>query len=238
MAAHTREATQTGMQEEVTVRQPAAGNGSDIGASLRPDKVAADLRAMIDARLRSAYDQFMATPHEEIAEPLDWWDLYAVGPIQPGASMTPPSFTGPLQPNQVIRVGEQAYIITVLLLSTTYPSSGLSAADLLSKFALPYEIDYDTGDLKKWVLAPANLQHVSSGNLVPGVPWAIDVFGFTAQDEGVYEMNICARIYGCGKTTAPPFAGYATQVVDIDTDMFGLGPRLKTEQSIRFHCYK
>jgi hypothetical protein len=236
MATRTREAAELDMQEEVTVRQPTMRDGADGG---RPDRMVADLQAMIEAKLQSAHDEYVASAHEEIAEPLYWWDIFAIGPIQPGAGLTPPSgFTGPLQPNQVIRLGERAYIVSVLLLNTSFPSPGPSAADILSKFALPYEIEYDTGDLKKWALAPANLQHISGGNFVPGVPWAVDVFGFTAQDAGVFEVNICARIFGCDQNAAPPFAGYATQVVDIDQDMFGTGPRVKTEQSIRFHCYR
>ncbi len=194
---------------------------------------------MIHARLQAALQEHLASPEPQIAEPLDWWDIYALGPVQPGASMAPPaSFAGPLLPNQVIRMREYAYVATIILLNPSFPSPGVSAAELLSRFALPYEVEYATGELKRWQPAPAYLQHVSSGTLSPGVYWAVDVFPFIAQDEGVFEMTITARIFGCDRTIAPPFAGYATLVQDIDRDMFGFGPRLQQDQSVRFQVYR
>lgn len=201
------------------------------------EATADDIAAMIDAKLQAAYEQALSTPGEEIAEPLFWWDIYAVGPVQPGAHLAG-TFRGPLLPHQVIRVNQVAYVATVLLLNPFFPPFPPSAAEVLSSFALPYEIEYSTGELKEWKPGPSNLQRTNHGNLMPGRYWAIDVFRFRPQEEGLYEMNICARIFGCNKNVAPPFSGYATVVQDIDRQMFGPGPRVQYDQSIRFQVYK
>lgn len=210
---------------------------SDLVGKNLPDVNADDIVAMIDAKMAAALEEAMSTPKSEIAEPLYWWDLFAIGPIQPGAHLAG-SFTGPLLPHQVIRVGEVAYVATVIRLNPFFPAFPPSAAEVLSSFALPYEVEYGTGELKHWKPGPAYLQHVSHNYLVPGKYWAIDVFRFRPEDEGLYEMNICARIFGCHKNAAPPFSGYATVVVDIDRQMFGPGPRVQYDQSIRFQVYK
>lgn len=228
----------TRMQDEVVVNssaRPESATGLVSGMDMTID----DVKALLDAKLQSAYQEFISTPQEEMAEPLFWWDLYAWGPWQPGAKLTPPSgFSGPLLPNQVIRLGETAYVATIIVLNTNFPTTGPSAAEILSNFALPYQVEYGTGELKKWQPAPAYLQHIGNGNLIPNVPYAVDVFGFKAQDEGLYEMNITVRIYGCGENAAPPFAGFATRVVDIDQDMFGGKLHVEEDIPIRFQCYR
>lgn len=237
MSTQTPEATRMGkMQSEVSIPSSAqpqtAGNGAAVA-----EQTMKDIRSRLDAQLQSAYEEFLATPQTQVAEPRDWWDLYAYGPVQPGASPGT-TFAGPLLPHQVIRVGERAYVATVLLLNPRFPGTAPSAAEILSNFALPYEVQYHTGELTRWQPAGASLQHTSTGNLVPGRPWALDVFPFTAQEEGLFEMNIRARIFGCDRNIAPPFAGYATRIIDIDRDMFNVGPRVKTEEKIRFQIYR
>jgi hypothetical protein len=235
MTTSAKEATSR-VQNVVRVRQanPEAAN--------TPGMTGEDIKAMLNDQLNSAYQEHLMTPQppsQEIAEPLFWWDVYALGPIQPGAQLTPPgSFSGPLLPHQIIRAGERAYVAAILLLNTNFPSSTLSAAELLSNFGLPYRIEYNTGELKKWQLAPAYLQHVGNGSLTPGVPWAIDVFDFIPQDEGLYEMNVSARIFGCDGITAPPFSAYASVVVDIDSDMFNTHPRVEVDTPMRFQVYR
>src|SRR5262245_23499808 len=78
---------------------------------------AADVQAQIEARLQAALDEMLATPRDEIAEPLNWWDLYGAGPYQVAARLTPPLNPAPLLPHQVIRVGEKAFIATVIWLN-------------------------------------------------------------------------------------------------------------------------
>jgi len=229
-------------QREVVMRQ---GNGAQ-GRERQPrmermeysQLTMEDVQAQLEQQLQTALEQAIARPASlEVAEPQGWWNLYAIGPIQPGAGLAGP-FAGPLLPHQVIRTNERAYVATVLILNPFGPGSP-SAMEILSNFALPYEVTYGTGELQRWQPGPANLQHTGSGNLTPGSAFAIDVFSFTAQDEGLYQMNVSARIYGCEKNIAPPFAGFARAVIDIDPDLFFFpAPGLQVDQPIRFQVYR
>jgi hypothetical protein len=195
-----------------------------------------EVRAAIEARVQAAYEKAMAQAREERAEPFGWWDLYAVGPFQPTARPfglpVPPA---PYLPHSVIRVGEIAYIVTILYAPT------------VNVFGLPYEIDYSTGSLDTWRLGPNSLNVTHRGHLNPHSPFIVDLLRFRAQEHGCFETNICARIYGCpykGKeNTAPPFAGFATRVIDLDGDMFvpGIGrrsPGLRYDGGLRFQVYE
>jgi hypothetical protein len=229
------------------------GNGTKTMAAATPagtqpvmGMTAEQVKAQVQKLVQDKLQELLASPpSEEIAEPLNWWDIFAFGPVQPGASTVPPAgFTpGPLLPHQVIRKGEEAYVAAVLILNPVGPSVP-SALDILSNFALPYEIAYNTGELTKWQPAPASLQHISHGALVPGVAIYVDVFSFVAQDAGLYEMNISARIFGCEGNTAPPFSGFATWVFDLDedylADLLGLpgGPGFYHKNPIRFQVYE
>lgn len=232
MTTPAKEATSR-VQDTLKVRQPTTEAAMNMTMSVE------ELKQQVHAQLMTAYDKYLATPRPQMAEPLYWWDVVAIGPIQPGAGLLPPTpMSGLLLPHQIIRVNQKAFIVAIVLLNTNFPAATLSAADLLSNFALPYEIEYSTGELKRWQPGPANLQQVNNGNLTPGVPWAIDVFEFTAQDEGLYETNITARIYGCNQVAAPPFAAYAHIVADIDSDLFATHPRVQVDQPIRFQVYR
>jgi hypothetical protein len=203
-----------------------------------------EVKAQVEAVVKAKLEQALVSPAQpEIAEPLNWWDIYAFGPFQPGANSVPPSgFAGPLLPHQVIRTGETAFVATVMILNPVGPAIP-SALDILSNFALPYQVEYATGELKRWQPGPASLQHQNTGNLVPGVAVYVDVFAFVAQDPGLYEMNICARIFGCEGNAAPPFSGFATWVYDPDQDYLGSllgqgGPGFYHKDPIRFQVYK
>ena len=195
-----------------------------------------DVRAEVEARVKKALDEALARPRQEVAEPEGWWNLYAMGPIQITSS------PGPVLPHQVIKVGETGYVATVMFLNPFHIlSPGISAADVLSSFALPYEIQYQTGNLTSWTLGPANLNVLSAGwNLIPGNYFYVDVLGFTATTPGLYEMNISARILGATPpyTSAPQFAGYARSVVDFDADLFlNPAPGFQFDVPIRFQVY-
>src|SRR5438094_457754 len=88
------------MQQVAAAAESAVGSGT----------TAEDVKAEVEARLQAALDQALAAGPQE-AELQGWWDLYAIGPIQnfrPG---------GPFPPHGVIRAGEKAYIVTVLILN-------------------------------------------------------------------------------------------------------------------------
>jgi len=106
---------------------------------------AADVKVQIEAVVKSALDEAKmrraARPVSEIAEPEGWWNLFAIGPIQTIG------IPGPLLPHQVIKVGETAFVATILVLNDfLILAPGTTAADVLSNFALPYEVRYQTGN--------------------------------------------------------------------------------------------
>ena len=115
------------------------------------------VKAQVEALVKSALDEAMTKGRTETAEPDNWWNLYAIGPIQ--ATGVP----APLPPHQVIKVGEQAFIATVLFLNPfEVLVPGTTPADILSNFALPYEVQYQTGNLTSWTLGPGDLRDASS----------------------------------------------------------------------------
>lgn len=203
---------------------------------------AEDVKAHYEALLKSSLDKALNAPQKEVAELQGWWDIIAFGPIQP-------ILNPPFRPSDVIRAGEPAFIVTVLILNP-FPilPPGISPCDILSKFALPYEITYQTGNVTTWTKAPAPLTSEKDPlYLVPGQCFYIDVLEFTPQDrdEVMYEMNISARIFGCtrhgknGKDKenyAPPFAGFAREVVEVDSSFFRPAPFLNSAP-IRFLVY-
>ncbi|MFQ5856606.1 MAG: hypothetical protein ACE5LU_13295 [Anaerolineae bacterium] len=192
-----------------------------------------DVKAMLEAQVQAALEEAMATPGEEIAEPLGWWNLFAIGPIQPIA------VGGPLLPHQIIKAGEPAFVATILFLNPFLILPGpTTAADVLSNFALPYEVRYQTGNLTTWALGAPNA--VQNGNLVPGQFVYVDVLAFMGQQTGLFEMNISARLLGTAPpfVNAPQFAGYARAVIDIDPDLFiSPPPFLQFDFPIRFQVY-
>lgn len=206
-------------------------------------QTADDIKAQLEARVKSAYDQAMASapPSTEVVDPKDWWNLFAFGPIQPI------SVGGPVLSHQVIKVGETAFVGTVLVLNPFLVlPPGVTPLSVLSNFALPYEVQYQAGNLTTWTLGPANMNVVHAGGLVPNVAAYVDVLQFTATTPGLYEMNISARLLGAAApfVNAPQFAGYAREVFDLDAENLffpflpGSGiPGFQFDQPIRFQVY-
>ena len=200
-------------------------------SAMAPRITAADVKAHYEAKLASALEQKLASA--QVAELQPWWDLIAIGPIQ--ATTNPP-----FAPSDVIRSGETAYVVTIILLNPDpILPPGISPADILSKFALPYEVTYQTGNLTTW--QPAGFPLTSEHDplyLVPGQCFYIDVLEFVPydEDEVMYEMNVSARIFGCDENYAPPFAGFAREVVDLDSSFFSPAPGL-VNAPIRFLVY-
>lgn len=208
------------------------GNGSAMTkrAATGLSQAAADIKAHYEAKLQAAYDQARSAPKLENVDVEGWWDLIAIGPLQPIGD--PPYLS-----NDVIRAGEPAYVVTIMLLNPFGPAVP-SASDLLSNFGLPYEITYNTGNLTQWKPGPASLNVEHKDKLVPGLCFYVDVLEFNGEglDEVMYEMNISARIFGCGGIYAPPFAGFAREVVDVDPSFWSPPPGI-VDAPIRFLVY-
>jgi hypothetical protein len=195
---------------------------------------AEDVKAQVEAKVQAEFEKAMQSP--EIFEPVDpttgqpWLDVAAFGIIQPiGGS-------APLLPHQIVKVGEPAFAVAILVLNPLLQVGGTNAADVLANFALPFEIRYQTGNLTTWQLGQGDMQAVNNGNLQPGVFFYVDVIGFTGSQPGLYEMNISARLLGATPpfVNAPQFAGYATTVISLDfPDLFGTQP----SGPMRFQVY-
>lgn len=207
-------------------------------ASTAQSQTAADIKATVEARVRAALEEAMLRERPEIAEPENWWNVYALGPVQPLA------FGSPLPPHQIIKAGETAFVATVMVLNPfQIVAPGLSAADLLSSFSLPYEVRYQTGNVTSWTLGQADMNVVHAGpteHLVPGTAFYVDVLQFTGSTPGLYEMNVSCRLLGATPpfVNAPQFAGFARAVTDLDADLFlAPTPGMQFDVPIRFQVY-
>lgn len=190
-----------------------------------------DVEAQVHAAVESAYERAEAEIGPELAEVMGWWDIAGYGPIQPIAA------GGPLLPHAVIKAGEPAYVVALILLNQFQSlPGGTNAGDVLSNFGLPYEVRYQTGNLTTWTLGQSDMQAVHNGNLVPGQYFYIDVLGFTGNQPGLYEMNISARLLGAAppNINAPQFGAFASTVYSLDPPgLFGSAP----PYPMRFQVY-
>ncbi|HEX9655123.1 MAG TPA: hypothetical protein VGA99_15560 [bacterium] len=236
-------------QEEIVIKKRNGGTNGDTASKLEAEGLVSDLgtnrlvkvtpeevKALVEAKLLAILERAGQNASPEIAEPLGEWDLVALGPIQPGAGLFPGP--QPYLPHQIIRVGEVAFIVTILY------------APKLYHFCLPYEVEYCTGDLCEWKKGPTYLNVKHHGHFSSQTPFAIDVLGFRAQDAGcIFEMNICARILCADPHTAaqPPFAGFARRIFDLDPELpFPFFPDTNSfipahwqfDQPIRFMIYE
>lgn len=195
-----------------------------------------EFQANVEAEVKSAFQELSMRPElgkrlePEIGEPLIYWDVAAYGPVQ----FTQPG--GPLEPHQVIKVGEQAFVAAIVLLNPQPVLPGpLSPCNLLGRFSLPFEVQYQTGDLTRWVLGEASMQGVHSGRFDPNNCYYVDWIGFTPRQPGLYEMNISARVLAAAPPlSAPNFGAYATTVFRLDgPGLFGPQP----PGPLRFQVY-
>ena len=242
MIARTKEGTATKMTDELRVR---GATPQAAGAETAMGVTAEDVKAALEAKLQSALEEARAR-QPQIAEPLNWWEIYSVGPIQPGAGLVPPSsfFDSPLLPNKVIRAGQTAYIATVIILNP-FPlvqDPNIIPSDYLSIWGLPYSVEYHTANVTDVKSGPADLNVKHTGmHLVPGQSYYVDILEFTARDEGcVFETNICARILGCDgyQPSASPFAGFARTTVNLDPELFFPTQELEFDNPLRFMVYE
>lgn len=202
-------------------------------------------KAMFEEKIKRAVEDAKRRGVPEEAEPAGWWNLWAWGPWQP---VSP---GGPLRPHKVIKLGEPAYIFTILWLNPWLVlDGGPTVCDLISNLACQFEVKYCTGNKCTWSLGPDSVNVKHSVKMVPDRCWDYDVLRFvprvSQQDPGwegenCFETHICARITGCEETKgAPPLAGFATQVFDFDADLFvpiPTRPRWEVDTPIQFMVY-
>lgn len=196
---------------------------TELDVSLGSGKMVDVAKATVEKKVQYAIDEGrkrkMQRAAAEIAEPQEWWNVWALGPFQ----VTAPG--GPLLPHKIIKVGQTFYVATVLWLSDiVLTPGGPTVCSLISNLACDFKLDYCTGDICAWTPAPAQLSPKGiEVNMVPNQCYYVDVqeFQAIAGMESCYEMHICAKITGCEDTGgAPALAGFASAVYDFDPDLF------------------
>ena len=215
------------MPEEVVVERGEGGK-----------TVGQDMKAMVEARIQSILEQGRETPREELAEPLNWWEIYAIGPFQFGATTVPPAdlLSHPLLPHRIIQVGEPASIFTVVFLNPFFPQAALSACDIITGFNAKIELNYFTSNTQ--TMQP--VRDLSASRCIytqRNVCYYVDQFDFTPRDPAcLYETNICARICNCNNTPTPiqPFGAFVRWVIDLDYDLFFGSEVYEFDRPIRF----
>ncbi len=199
-----------------------------------------DLQALVEARMQGIMDEGATAPREELAEPLYWWEVFAIGPFQTGAGVVAPGLADlvdqPLLPHRIIQPGETASIFTVVFLNPVFPDPSLSACDIITAFNAKIELNYFTSNLQTMTAVP-DLSASRCIRTDRNVCWYVDRFDFTPRDPAcLYETNICARIVNCDDlpTGVQPFAAFVRWVVDLDFDLFFGSEGLEFDRPIRF----
>jgi hypothetical protein len=190
---------------------------------------AEDVKAIVEARVKAAFDKALATPRLEEAEIEEWWNLYSLGLYQnivPG---------GPLAPHKVIKAGETAFVETVIVLNPNpiVEPGFVSPCSILTGYD-GIEVTYQTGNLTTWTKgAPADVRTI---DLVVDQCTYVDVLEFTPQEAGLFEMHISARILAPGSQ----FAGFARWVLDRDPEppWWSPTPGWTFDMPIRFMVYQ
>jgi hypothetical protein len=218
---------------------------------------AEQVKAIVEARVKAAIDEGSKRVTPQIAQPQNWWNIWAMGPFQ----VTGPG--SPLLPHKVIRIGETFYVATVIWLNPTLVlPGGMTACQVLSGLGCNCLIDYCTNDLCNFKQVPAFSPKDVKVPMASGTCYYVDVREFTAgqgMESCIYEMNICAGITGC-QPVSIGLAGFVTEVYDFDADVFyppagppappvppglpsplpvppGAGPGWRFNQPIRFQIY-
>lgn len=179
--------------------------------------------------------------------PYQWWNLLLAGPFQPVAPL------GPFAAQKIIRHGEPAFMLAAFWRNPASLGGGPSAAQIMSPFTCQLRLE------------TINLSTVANGPDFVPAPFVFGAgninivtipitAGFPAPVQGnpqLYEVNATADIVGPGGGL-PPFAGYATAVLDPDIEppfLFpfipgvgpivvpGLGPQLQRDTPSRFLRY-
>lgn len=221
MTSATRNAREVTVSKSV-MEQAAAAAESAVGVRSAYD-IAAEIEARVTAKLEAA--------QAERAELNQWWDILAIGPVQPTIG------TGPVQPGCVVKQGEVAFAFSILVLNPGLALPGpTNAAKLLSDFGLPYEIQFQTSNMSLMIPAGTDTQ---ASNFNPGQFVYVSVTQLPSNQLGMHETNILARIEGAGvPTSAPQFGGFATAILDLDgPGLFGPGPGFNFNQPIRYVVY-
>jgi len=214
------------------------------GPGLTAEQAEALFKAKVETAVQTALTKGAALAPEAGGPQVagqSWWNLFATSPWQPGATDVPPGpiGTGPALPHKIIQVGQLAYVEAVIYLNPFLSLGGsLTPANILSNLALPYEVNFYTSDLINMV--PSTPTATITGNFVPNIVWYPVFLPFTPTTPGVFMMTITARIHNALNQPVAPFAAFATEIWDWDSNLFSFaptGPRWLIDSPIRYMVY-
>lgn len=182
--------------------------------------------------------------------PYQWWNLLLAGPFQPIAPL------GPFEPRNVIRHNEPAFMLAAFWRNPAPLPGGPnpSAAQIMAPYQC--QLRLETINLSAVTngpdFAPPSFGFGAGNVNIVTVPISPLTFPAPAQAvPALYEMNAVADIIGPGPGL-PPFAGFATTILDPDTEfpfLFpnipgigpvvvpGIGPHLYRDSGARFEVY-
>jgi hypothetical protein len=142
---------------------------------------------------------------------------------------------GPLRAHQVIRLGETAFVTTVVLLNPNFivEPGPVSPCQILEGYD-SLEIRYQSGNLTTWAQGGLNTVHTEP--LVVNKCRYVHTQEFTPQQEGLFSLHISARIVAPGSE----FAGFARWIYDYDPGSFWLAPTpgYQFDMPIRYMVYR
>jgi hypothetical protein len=147
--------------------------------------------------------------------PASWWRLYLYGPIAANR------LNDALQPTRAIVLGETLCIFTIIWLNP-WPvlADGPSASDLITSLGSAVEIRYSGHSLQPFGEGPPSMQASHTVALTPGRNWYCDSLCFDARDEGLFEVNVTARVRGQVPSGPSRLAGTAITAAAIAPDLF------------------
>lgn len=198
------------------------------------------MKATIEAQMQSLYEEAASTPQEELAEPLNWWEIWALGPFQSGAVSIPPAGLGvqPQVPHRIVQVGEQASLYTIVYLNPFWPPTGPSACEILTSFGAYVRLSYRTCNTAICDPGgPPELNRDYEIELNPNQCWYVHEVEFTPREAAcLLETNVCAVVLNCREPRQPvrPFAAFVRWVYNLDTDLFFGAERWGFDRPIRF----
>lgn len=177
----------------------------------------------------------------ELAEPINvgpplykWWDVFVVGPIQ---NITLPPFL----PHKIIADNERAFFLAFVVKNPLPMFGGPSALTVMN--GRRFNLNAHFCNLTTCSAGP-RIRIRSRFNTSVVQPFLL-VFNPPTAQQGrpdLYEVNITVDV----TEFQQPMAGFATRILDIDTDPDGLpfpldaakGPHVHDEQPMRFLVYR
>jgi hypothetical protein len=182
--------------------------------------------------------------------PYAWWNLLLAGPFQQVAP------GGPFRPSKIVRIGEPGFMLAALWRNPAPLPGGPnpSAAQIMSPFR--YTVRLETMNLSAVAHGPdfAAVQNQPFGGGFVNIH-TLPLPALPQPQEGrptLYEVNAVVDVLGVGPGL-PPFAGFATWVLDPDAEppfffpnipgvgpvvIPGVAPRLQHDTPARFLVYR